>query len=43
LQEHLKRLRGLELEEQDRQGYLTRSQDREEYRIWENIAAWPGE
>ena len=41
LQEHLKRLRELELEERDRQGYLAHPQRSEEYHIWENIAAWP--
>jgi DNA-binding transcriptional ArsR family regulator len=41
LQRHLKRLRELELEEQDRRGYLAKPQRVEEYRIWEDAAAWP--
>ena len=41
LQRHLKRLRELELEEQDRRGYLAKPQRAEEYRIWEDGAAWP--
>ena len=41
LQEYLKRLRELELEERDRQGYLAHPQRNEEYRVWEDIAAWP--
>jgi metal-responsive CopG/Arc/MetJ family transcriptional regulator len=41
LQRHLKRLRELELEEQDRRGYLAKPQRAEEYRIWEDAAAWP--
>jgi metal-responsive CopG/Arc/MetJ family transcriptional regulator len=41
LQRHLKRLRELELEEQDRRGYLAKPQRAEEYRTWEDAAAWP--
>ena len=41
LQQHLKRLRELELEEQDRRGYLAQPQREEEFRIWEDAAAWP--
>jgi metal-responsive CopG/Arc/MetJ family transcriptional regulator len=41
LQQHLKRLRELEMEEQDRRGYLARPQQKEEFRIWEDAAAWP--
>ncbi len=41
LQEHLKHLHNLELEERDRQGYLAQPQQSEEFRPWENIAAWP--
>ena len=41
LQQHLKRLRELEMEEQDRRGYLARPQRKEEFRIWEDAAAWP--
>jgi hypothetical protein len=40
-QQHLKRLRELELEEQDRRGYLARPQQEEEFRVWEDAAAWP--
>jgi len=38
---HLKRLHDLELEEQDRRGYLAKPQREEEFRIWEDAAAWP--
>src|ERR1035437_2041068 len=41
LEQHLKRLRALELEEQDRRGYLAHPQREEEARIWEDAAAWP--
>jgi metal-responsive CopG/Arc/MetJ family transcriptional regulator len=41
LEEHLKRLRVLELEERDRRGYQARPQRIEEYRPWEEAAAWP--
>lgn len=42
LAEHLKRLRELELEEQDRRGYLSQPQrEEEEFRMWEETAAWP--
>ena len=41
LQRHLKRMRELELEERDRRGYLAQPQQEEEYRIWEDAAAWP--
>jgi metal-responsive CopG/Arc/MetJ family transcriptional regulator len=41
VQEHLKRLRDLELEELDRRGYLARPQREDEFRIWEDAAAWP--
>ena len=41
LLEHLKRLRVLELEAQDRQGYLAKPQIEEEFRIWEDAASWP--
>ena len=40
-QKHLEHLRGLELEEQDRQDYLKYPQSKEEDRIWEDIEAWP--
>lgn len=41
LAEHLKRLRERELEDRDRRGYLARPQRVEEFRIWEDAAAWP--
>ena len=41
LQQHLRRLRELELEERDRRGYAARPQQPEEFRIWEDMAAWP--
>ena len=41
LQEHLKRLRELELEQQDRRGYLAQPQREDEFRVWEDAAAWP--
>ena len=41
LQQHLKRLHELALEEQDRRGYLAHPQREEESRIWEDAAAWP--
>lgn len=41
LQEHLKRLHVRSLEERDRRGYEKMPQRAEEYRPWEEIAAWP--
>jgi metal-responsive CopG/Arc/MetJ family transcriptional regulator len=41
LQEHLKRLHMLDLEERDRRGYHARPQRVEEYGPWEEAAAWP--
>jgi metal-responsive CopG/Arc/MetJ family transcriptional regulator len=41
LQEHLSRLRVMELEERDRRGYQAQPQRIEEYRPWEETAAWP--
>lgn len=41
LREHLKRSRELELEERDRRGYLAKPQREEEFRVWEDAAAWP--
>ena len=41
LQEHLKRLHLKELEERDRRGYEAHPQSSEEFRIWEEAAAWP--
>jgi metal-responsive CopG/Arc/MetJ family transcriptional regulator len=38
---HLKYLRELELEEQDRRGYLAQPQQEEECRVWEEAALWP--
>lgn len=43
LQEHLKRLRETELEEQERRGYMAHPQDPEEYRYLEGITAWPND
>ena len=41
LQEHLRRLHMMDLEERDRRGYQTRPQRVEEYRPWEEAASWP--
>jgi metal-responsive CopG/Arc/MetJ family transcriptional regulator len=41
LEQHLRRMRELELEERDRRGYLAQPQREEEFRVWENAAAWP--
>jgi metal-responsive CopG/Arc/MetJ family transcriptional regulator len=41
LQRHLKRLRELELEERDRRRYLAKPQRADEFRPWEDAAAWP--
>ena len=41
LQQHLKRLHDLKLEERDRRGYLAQPQREEEFRVWEDAAAWP--
>jgi len=41
LQQHLKRLHELELEKRDRRGYLAHPQREEEFRVWEDAAAWP--
>jgi len=41
LQEHLRRLHVLDLEARDRRGYQARPQRTEEYRAWEDAAAWP--
>jgi metal-responsive CopG/Arc/MetJ family transcriptional regulator len=41
LQEHLKYLRVRDLEERDRRGYQAQPQRLEEYRPWEEAAAWP--
>jgi len=41
LQEHLKRLNILDLEERDRRGYEAKPQKRAEIKAWEDAAAWP--
>jgi metal-responsive CopG/Arc/MetJ family transcriptional regulator len=41
LQDHLKRLRVLELEERDRRGYQAKPQRVKEYAPWEEAAVWP--
>jgi hypothetical protein len=43
LEEYLKRMHILDLEERDRRGYQARPQSIEEYRPWEETAAWPEE
>lgn len=43
LTEHLKRLNDLEKEERERRGYMAQPQRAEEYRLWEEIAAWPAD
>jgi metal-responsive CopG/Arc/MetJ family transcriptional regulator len=43
LREHLGRLRVADLEERDRRGYQAQPQRIEEYRPWEEAAAWPEE
>ena len=43
LREHLGRLRVVDLEERDRRGYQAQPQRIEEYRPWEEAAAWPEE
>ncbi|MEP7363207.1 MAG: CopG family transcriptional regulator [Acidobacteriota bacterium] len=41
LQEHLKRLHVLSLEDRDRRGYEAQPQQPEEFHVWEDAAAWP--
>jgi metal-responsive CopG/Arc/MetJ family transcriptional regulator len=41
LEDHLKKLKVLELEEQERRAYLAQPQLPDEYLGWESIAAWP--
>jgi metal-responsive CopG/Arc/MetJ family transcriptional regulator len=41
LQRHLKHIRELELEEQERRGYLAKPQKKEEFLVWERAAVWP--
>ena len=43
LQEHLKRLREADLEEQERRGYKAHPPDPEEFRVLEQITAWPND
>ncbi|MCC6368531.1 MAG: ribbon-helix-helix protein, CopG family [Bryobacterales bacterium] len=43
LQEHLRHLHELELEARDRRGYLAHPQVEDEFRPWEDVAAWPEE
>lgn len=43
LQEHLRRLHVADLEERDRRGYQAQPQLLDEYRPWEEAAAWPGD
>lgn len=43
LREHLGHLRVVDLEERDRRGYQAQPQRIEEYRPWEDAAAWPEE
>ena len=41
LQEHLKRLHVLDLEERDRRGYKAQPQKIAEIKTWDDAAAWP--
>ena len=41
LREHLKRCHQLQMEEQDRRGYLAKPQQEDEFRVWEDAASWP--
>jgi metal-responsive CopG/Arc/MetJ family transcriptional regulator len=41
LQEHLRHLHILELEERDRRGYEAQPQKKAEIKAWEDAAAWP--
>jgi len=43
IEEHLKRLGIAEFEARDRRGYEAQPQRTEEYRRWEEAAAWPGD
>jgi metal-responsive CopG/Arc/MetJ family transcriptional regulator len=43
LQEHLKRLHIRDLEERDRRGYRVKPQQKEEYLVWQDAAAWPAD
>jgi Ribbon-helix-helix protein, copG family len=41
LQEHLNSVQVLDLEERDRRGYEAQPQRDQEFRVWEEAAAWP--
>jgi len=41
LQEHLKRMRERDFEEQERRAYKSHPQRTEEFRVWEDAALWP--
>jgi len=41
LERRLKHLSDLELEEQDRRGYLARPGRKEDFHVWEDVASWP--
>ena len=41
LHEYLRNLHVLQLEERDRRGYRAKPQQTEEFRPWEQAAAWP--
>jgi len=41
LRAHLLRLREQELEDRDKRGYVAHPQRSQEYRVWEDTAAWP--
>ena len=41
LGEYLKSIRSSELDERDRRGYQARPQQSEEFKVWEDVAAWP--
>jgi metal-responsive CopG/Arc/MetJ family transcriptional regulator len=41
LQEHLKKLHTLDLEARDQRGYTLLPQREDEFRGWEDVAAWP--
>lgn len=41
LQEYLRRLHDLQLEEQNRRGYAAQRERADEYQAWENVATLP--
>jgi metal-responsive CopG/Arc/MetJ family transcriptional regulator len=43
LEEHLRRLNRLELEDRDRRGYLAQPQRVKEFQPLESLAAWPSD